>query len=414
MTADAGELIACHECDRVHFIEPIPADARASCRRCGAHLYGHVPDSLTRATALYLSALVLILIANLYPFLSLQVGGRIEETMLLAGAWALAAHGMGAIGFLVFLTSVAFPFLVIVGMLYLLVPVRMGQRPPAAGLVYRAVNGLAPWSLLGVFMLSVLIAIVKLQSMAKVIPGTALLAVAALIVVYSAARSQFDPHAFWAKVPWKGAAADAVAGGEPTLSCRTCHLLVLQRDGHDDCPRCGTPLHERIRDSVERTWALVVTAAILFVPANLLPIMTVSQMGAGEPDTIFSGIVKLMSMEMYGLALIVFFVSLVVPLAKLASLSWLLRSVQTRSSWSPRDRTLLYRVTEVAGSWSMVDVFIVGLLTALVSIGAMAGISPGLGIVFFAMVVVITMFAAASFDPRLIWDNLDEEAAAKA
>src|SRR5690606_36486490 len=128
--------------------------------------------------------------------------------------------------------------------------------------------------------------------------------------------------------------------------------------------------------------------------------------GQGDPDTILSGILKLMSLGMYGLALIVFFVSIVVPGLKLVSLSFLLRSVQKRSTWRPQDRAQLYRVTELVGSWSMVDVFIVGLLTALVSLGAMAGIEPGPGIIFFAGVVVVTMFAAHSFDPRLIWDNL--------
>lgn len=409
MAADAGELIACHECDRVHFVEPVPADARATCSNCGAHLYGHVPDTLSRTTALYLSALVLIIIANAFPFLSLQAGGRIEHSTLLAGGEALMAHGMTEIGALVFLTSVAFPFVVIAGMLYLLIPVQLGFKPAALGLVYRIVHALTHWSLLGVFLLSVLISIVKLKSMAGVIPGIAFFAFAALLIVYSAARTQFEPHEFWARVRYRGADAASVRAGEPTVSCRVCHLLLLERDGHEHCPRCGSGLASRIHDSINRTWALLWTAAILFVPANLFPIMTVSQLGRGDPDTIFSGIMKLMSLGMYGLAIIVFFVSIVVPMAKLISLAFLLRSVERRSAWRPVDRTQLYRVTEMVGSWSMVDVFIVGLLTALVSLGAMAGIEPGPGIIYFALVVVVTMFAANSFDPRLIWDNLDGE-----
>lgn len=409
MSDSTGELIACHECDRVHHHEPVPAGARALCRNCGGFLYSHIPDALSRSTALYLAALLLIIIANAYPFLALQAGGRVEQSMLLAGGWALYEHGMGELGFLVFLTSVLFPLMVIVGTLYMLIPVQMGMKPPAIGLVFRTVNALVPWSLLGVFMLSVLIAIVKLQSMAKVVPGTALFAFAALIIVYSAARSNFDAHALWSRVAHPKADPGRVAAGEPTFTCHTCHLLVLQGDGHEDCPRCGSALHTRKENSIDKTWALTITAAILFIPANLLPIMTVSQMGRGDPDTIVSGVLKLMSLGMYGLALIVFFVSIVVPGLKLISLTYLLRSVQTRSSWRPRDRTLLYRVTEVVGSWSMVDVFIVGLLTALVSLGAMAGIEPGPGILYFAGVVVVTMFAAHSFDPRLIWDNLEED-----
>ena len=112
---------------------------------------------------------------------------------------------------------------------------------------------------------------------------------------------------------------------------------------------------------------------------------------------------------MWGLAMIIFVASIVVPVMKLIVLSFLLISVQNKSIWRPRDRTLLYRVTEIVGAWSMVDIFLVGLLSALVSLDALSTIRPGIGAIFFAGVVVITMFAAHSFDPRLIWDNVKDK-----
>jgi paraquat-inducible protein A len=401
-----GGVIACHDCDHLHRYEPIPAGARADCRYCGALLYRNVPGSLDRAIALYLTALVLFFIANCFPFLSLKLGGRVVDNILLSGGWAMYEHGMPELGVLIFLTSIAFPFSVIAGMLYLLIPVRLGIAPPGIGFVYRLVNAVSPWSLVGVFMLGVLIAIVKLQDLATVITGTALYAVGALMLAYSAARASFEPRTFWEAVPMPLRQA-ARASGTAVVSCHVCGLLVAAPVAHDTrCRRCHAPVHRRKPDSIERTWALLFSAAILLVPANAYPVMTVIRFGQGEPNTIYSGIVHLIESGMWGLALIVFVASIVVPLLKLIVLSYLLWSIQTGSAWRPRDRTALYRLTESVGSWSMVDVFLVGLLSALVSLDALSTIRPGIGASFFASVVVITMFAAHTFDPRLIWDQL--------
>ena len=135
--------------------------------------------------------------------------------------------------------------------------------------------------------------------------------------------------------------------------------------------------------------------------------MTVTKLGRGDPNTIISGVIHLMEGGLWGLAFIVLFASIVVPVAKLLTLGFLLVSVQNASNWRPRDRTLLFRVTEVVGAWSMVDVFLVALLAGLVSLGLLATIEPGLGATFFGAAVILTMLAARSFDPRLIWDRAD-------
>ncbi len=197
------------------------------------------------------------------------------------------------------------------------------------------------------------------------------------------------------------------------LSCHTCHQLSLARrmppGSHAVCSRCGTTLHFRKPNSLARTWALTLTAFILYIPANLLPIMTVISFGKGAPDTIMSGVIHLIEAEMFPIALLVFFASIVVPMAKLITVTCLLISVQKKSRWRPKDRTVMYRLTEGIGRWSMLDIFMIALLAALVKLGAIATIEPGLGAVSFAAVVVITMFAAMSFDPRLIWDAMEEK-----
>lgn len=405
-----GEIIACHECDHLHHYELIPVGAKANCMHCGNLLYRHVPDSLNRSLALYITALILFIVANTFPFLSLELGGRVVENILFSSGWVMYEMGMGELGVLIFLTSIFFPLIVIVGMIYLLVPACFGKAAPYMGSVYRLVKALLPWSLVGVFMLGVLIGIVKLQDLANVIFGPAVVALSLLLLVYTAARASFNPHEFWSL---SGHESPELTSDEAEkkiiLNCHTCGFLSIETDEHQHCLRCNTPLHHRVKNSLEITWALVLTAVILLIPANLYPVMTVIRFGQGEPSTILSGVMHLITAGMYGLALIVFVASIVVPLMKLMTLAFLLISVQKKSLWRPRDRTLLYRITEVVGAWSMVDIFLVGLLSALVSLGSLSTIRPGIGAIFFAAAVVVTMFAAQSFDSRLIWDNVREK-----
>jgi paraquat-inducible protein A len=207
--------------------------------------------------------------------------------------------------------------------------------------------------------------------------------------------------------------APSTARAASCALCEDCEQLCrLPRSAlRAACPRCGAPLHARKPRSLERTWAFLIAAAVCYLPANLFPIMTVRTLGKAESDTIMGGILYLLTHGMWPLALVVFTASFCVPLLKLVSLTGLLVSVHRRSSWRPADRTRLYRITVAVGRWSMVDVFVVTILVALVHLGALASIEAELGAIFFGAVVVITMLAAESFDPRLIWDTCDARSA---
>jgi len=191
------------------------------------------------------------------------------------------------------------------------------------------------------------------------------------------------------------------------ISCHSCHLLCRSADPDTimTCPRCNTRLHRRKPNSIKRTWALVVAAAIFYIPANVLPITTVVSLGQAQSDTIMSGVIYFIYSGMWPIALVIFVASIFVPILKLIILIFLLITVQRKSSWRQKDRTRLYRITEVVGRWSMVDIFVVTILVALVKLGGLASIQAQYGAVFFCAVVVITLFAAMSFDPRLIWDT---------
>ena len=191
--------------------------------------------------------------------------------------------------------------------------------------------------------------------------------------------------------------------------CQDCHKLLRypEDQAHENlvCPRCGAAVHQRYPDSFTRTWALVIAAFIFLIPANLFPIMTFTIKGNGEPSTIIDGVLMMVHHGMIPIALIVFIASICVPFLKLAGLATLLLSVQFKWKTSPRQRTTMYTLIETIGRWSMLDVFSISILGALVELGILANVKAGPAGTFFCAAVVITMFAAKSFDTRLIWDD---------
>jgi paraquat-inducible protein A len=194
------------------------------------------------------------------------------------------------------------------------------------------------------------------------------------------------------------------------LLCDGCFQLNQAPAGLREpaCARCGTRLYARRPASIARSWAYLVAAAILYVPANLLPVMESGGLYLSQSDTILSGVLYLWRTGSWTLAVIVFVASIVIPATKLVSLAWLLAAAQRRSTHNPMRRAKLYRATAYIGRWSMVDIFVGAVLVGLVQFKAIATIVPGPGAVFFGAVVVLTMLASASFDPRLTWDSVEE------
>jgi len=196
------------------------------------------------------------------------------------------------------------------------------------------------------------------------------------------------------------------------VSCHCCHLVckttLLRGKLGSECPRCGAVLHQRKPNSISRTWALVIAAFIFYIPANVLPITLTTSLGKIQSDTIMSGVMYFITSGSWPIALVIFIASIVVPLAKLLILMFLLISLQRKSQFRPHDRTRLYRITEAVGRWSMLDIYVITILVALVKLGALASIEAGPAALYFAAVVVITIFAAMSFDPRLIWDSMEK------
>ena len=190
-------LIACHECDLIHRVKPLPKKGVANCTRCGSVLYRHKPNSLERTLALSLAGLVLFVLANSFPFLALKMESQLHQTNLISGINALYSQGMQGLAVVVLLTTILAPLAQLLGMLYLLLPLRHDRVPPQFAPIFRLVRGLQPWSMMEVFMLGILVSAVKLAKMAQIVPGIAIYSFFGLIVVLTAATVSLDPHEIW-------------------------------------------------------------------------------------------------------------------------------------------------------------------------------------------------------------------------
>src|SRR5262249_29070257 len=271
------------------------------------------------------------------------------------------------------------------------------------------------WSMLEVLLIGVFVAFVKLGDLVSIELGPAVYALGILTVVIVWAELALDPQAVWEEIERRGLTHAPMPAVPPleyragAAGCEGCGLVWVPAETGERCPRCGSHVHERKPNSVARTWALVIAAAVLYIPANVYPVLTVIQLGAGQPSTILGGVEDLLASGLYPLALLVFFASILVPLFKLIGLAIMLLTVQLATPGPGaarllRERTWLYHVVAWIGGWSMVDIFMESLLGALVQFGRAVTIEPGIGALAFCAVVFLTIFAAESFDPRLMWD----------
>jgi len=194
------------------------------------------------------------------------------------------------------------------------------------------------------------------------------------------------------------------------MHCHICEKLVESESVTNKhkavCLRCGAAVHMRLPKSISRTWAFLIASIIMYIPANILPIMTVQNMGKGEPHTIVGGVIELINSDMLPIAFVVFVASLMVPFLKMLGIALLLISVQYDWQVTPHYRTKIFRIIGLIGRWSMLDIFMISILVAMVNLGGLAKVYADAGATAFAAVVVLTMLAALSFDSRLIWDKV--------
>ncbi len=404
-------LRACQECDWVVALPPLRGGEKADCPRCGHTLVKRHQRPAQRSMALALSALMALAVALSFPFISFSVGGVGNRIELSQTATTLIGFHQPVVAGAVILTIIVLPAVYLLGVIWLQLGLLRDAPLPASRAIARSLAQLNPWMMADVFIIGALVSLIKIAGMAQIELGVSFWAFCAFALLLLFTTQSIDADWMWFSLAGEPRAPEGTRTGDTAApqrlaGCTTCGLINRLDDaGRGRCRRCGDRLRSRLPHSLQRTWALLAAAAIMYIPANVYPIMTTTSLGHTSPSTIIGGVVELIQMGSWPVAAVIFVASVIVPVGKLGALAWLCLVVNRSSELNATSRTRLYRVTELIGRWSMIDVFVVAILVALIRAGSLMSITPGPAALAFGAVVVITMLAAMTFDPRLIWDT---------
>lgn len=395
----------CQHCGLFSRLLPRQPGLIAECSRCGHTLWRMRRANINFPLACAIAGLLFYSFALIAPFMEIDAYGRFALARIETGPVRLTDAGWGLVGALVFAVTLIVPGmkLGIVIATLLGIETHLPKRPLRA--LFRWYAPLSPWAMIDVYLLGFLVAYTRLTGMFTVHLDTALYALIGLMVAMAAVDASLDQEVIWRRLDEKEQTPCIL---EPhALSCTTCGL-VNHAPPESLCRRCDTPLYPRKPASISRTWAFTIAAACLYVPANIYPFMNLTSLAKTQSYTIMGGIIELADVGLWPLALLVLFASITIPLLKLLGLVFMLISAQRENAGFLRGRTTAYRIIEFIGRWSMIDVFMVSILVALVHFGQFANISANVGAICFAAVVVLTIFAVNAFDPRLMWDHYKE------
>ena len=354
---------------------------------------------------------------NTFALFEIGFVGDHRSGMIISGAIQLTRYSpaIAGVGVLVALISIIIPALTLVlifAVLARLVSAIRGKARARLGLAggWRLALRLRPWSMLDVYLLGAVVAYTRLRRLADVVVGAGGYALAALVFVQVLIEQSLGRQRVWHAIG--DPAQYGPKPGKPWILCLDCELVTAVHttgsDGRRRCPRCGARLAPRRPGSLATTAAFTLASYILYLPANVLPVLTITRFGRTEPYTILGGVRDLAAAGLWPLALLVLFASIIVPVLKLAGLSWFLIAIRLRSARLLRERTAFYRLIDFIGRWSNIDVFMISIVSALLQFGILTTVDPGTGIASFAAVVALTMIATRAFDPRLTWDAAAE------
>lgn len=405
-----GPLIACPHCDTLHVRLDPGVRGRAACRCCGTELYRRGWLSLAQWVALGWTCLVVFAIAQWFPIVRLSIQGldlSLTYWQALRLCWDRGYYG---VSLMTGLAGFWFPLLQIALTLWVMQAIAARRPPPDLGRVLRLLGRLAPWSMATVLILAILVSVVKVASLARLQVEPGMLGFLALCFLLTG-LGRWDAHALWRQAEDAGLVPVSGAQGRGRV-CDACGCVQPHpASGH--CLRCGADMGHARHGSVAQVWALVLAAAIFYIPANALPIMEVRTALGRSDHTILGGVIELWRYGSWDLAVIVFVASVLVPVTKLFALAFLLLRDRPMGARVQRQRTRLYEVVEFIGQWSMLDVFVVVLMAGMANFPGLSQISAGPAALNFGAVVVLTMVAAMRYDPRRGWDVLRDTRLAK-
>ena len=398
--------ILCPQCDLLVAIPEIAVGQKAKCPRCHTTLTSRWKEPRRRPIAYAVSALFMLLLSNLFPFVNMKVAGLGSEVTLIQIPQVLVSDDYASMASLFMILVQLMPAL---GMIFIII-LCQGTSIPSHWQISIARNyfRLKAWCMVEIFLAGVLVSFVKLMAYGDVGVGTSFYPFVLFCILQLRAFQCTDRYWIWQQVASAPKLEMPLRVGESGLSqgLRSCHccMAILPVD-QKQCGRCDTSGHARRKNSLQWTMALLITSIFLYIPANLLPIMITQVLGTPMPSTIMAGVVLLWSEGSYPVAMVILIASIMVPTLKMIAIGWLCWDANSNKEIDRERLHVIYEVVEFVGRWSMIDVFVIAVLSALVRMGQLMSIYPDIGALLFASVVILTMFAAMTFDPRLIWDR---------
>jgi paraquat-inducible protein A len=382
------------------------------CCRCGTPLVRRVFKSLDATLAGSIAILLLLIPAMLEPFLTTSAFGATRTSVLPMSASFLWREGWPLLALLVCLFVMVFPIVRFGALTAVLLAIRTGQRPAWLGFAFRVANSLQTWAMLDVFLLGMAVAYARLRVSIHVTIDAGAFCFVAAAVLSLFVRATLDKAQVWRLIAPGGSplpsnltpASDPVAPAAATVACVDCGLLRPADCCGDRCPRCTAVIRERQPESIARSSALTIAAALLYLPANLYPIATIPIDVTPTAYTVIGGVFDLAESHLLGLALLVFCASFAIPLLKMAGLSWCIAAVLRRSNRGLLARTRVYRIIEELGRWSMVDPLTIACFVPVLHFNGLIDGRAEPAATPFAAVVILTTLASKFFDPRLMWD----------
>jgi paraquat-inducible protein A len=377
--------IQCDECALNVKLPKLKVNQKAQCPRCGYTMSTIHRNANQRIVAFAITALIFLLASLPFKFLTFSANGLENHFDVITSFFVLINNNYQLLAFIEFLTIFAIPTVLLLSVIYLLIPMNKGLYPKHGRKVLAMVFKLLPWSMVEIFLIGTLVSLIKIISMADIELGLSFYAFILFTLSMTLVVLHIDKRQLY----------------QLLASVEKAHNIEVQQS-HSKIAQEHPTLHAL---SVQKTWALLITAVILYIPANTYPIMTTHFLGQDEPSTIIGGVIILWQMGSYPIAAIIFVASVIIPVAKILVLAWLNYSVQKQSDRLSLERVKWYRMAEFVGRWSMIDVFVVIILASLIQLGPTMSVTPGAATLAFSGLVIVTMLAAMSFEPQLIWND---------
>ncbi|OAT53682.1 paraquat-inducible protein A [Providencia heimbachae ATCC 35613] len=382
--------------------------SKATCPRCNTTLISKWRHPYKQPAAYAFSALAMLFIACLFPFVKMGAAGIENEISLFQIIEIISTTRYSGLALFFLFFSLVIPAFCMVTIILLGLQVHLPKRLKVW--ITRILFQMKTWCMAEIFLAGVLVSFVKLIAYGDIGVGLSFLPYCAFCMLQVRAFQCLDRHWLWNRIEAAPQLNKKLKVGQTGISqdvrlCLVCTAILPAEQSQ--CPRCFAYGSVRRKQSIQWTLALLMTSIMLYVPANLLPVMTTNTLGSDLQSTIMDGVILLWEDGSYPVALIIFIASIMVPSLKMIGIAWLCLDSKGYGNRDPHRMHFIYELVEYVGRWSMIDVFVITILAALVQMGQLMSIVPALGVIFFGVVVILTMFAAMTFDPRLTWDRCE-------